>query len=135
MTHRTASQWGAMAAVLWGTAIAVASACASDAGAGPLTTESASPLKRSTKAADLAVTPPGGVALELDFGDVSPLWNAKSVRLTQMPMPGGEDVTLDLRAVENPVGAIWYYGAGAAGGPPTTASGGETVTTIRPPDS
>ena len=117
MTHRTASQWGAMAAVLWGTAIAVASACASDAGAGPLTTESASPLKRSTKAADLAVTPPGGVALELDFGDVSPLWNAKSVRLTQMPMPGGEDVTLDLRAVENPVGAIWYYGAGAAGGP------------------
>lgn len=90
---------------------------AASVSAAPLTTEAISPLKRSTKAIDIALAPAGAIPIELDFSEVAPLWNAKSVRLTGMPMPDGDDVTLRLRPVENPVNAIWYYTGEDANGP------------------
>ncbi|MBT5657443.1 MAG: hypothetical protein HOI89_06645, partial [Phycisphaerae bacterium] len=64
------------------------------------------PIRRSVDAADVAKTPAGAVALTIN--GLSELWNASSVRLSGMPMPDGDEVTLLLTRQANPIEATWF---------------------------
>ena len=64
------------------------------------------PIRRSVDAGDAAKTPAGAVALTIN--GLSELWNASSVRLSGMPMPDGDDVTLLLTRQGNPIEATWF---------------------------
>ncbi len=77
------------------------------------TVELESPLRRSFEAADLAKAPPGAIPLQV--GGLPSLWNATSVRLTDMPMPDGRAVTLNLTRQESPVEAFWLLSRDALG--------------------
>ncbi|MBT5382346.1 MAG: hypothetical protein HOL13_05850, partial [Phycisphaerae bacterium] len=81
--------------------------------AAAITLEMASPLSRSSKVADLENTPIGAIPLRV--GGISSMWNAKSVRLTGMPMPNGSDATLILERRDNPIESTWLIGVDAAG--------------------
>ena len=86
--------------------IAIFLAVLSPAWALSATVEVEAPIRRSLAAADVAKTPPGAVALTIN--GLSELWNASSVRLSSMPMPDGDNVTLLLTRQANPVEATWF---------------------------
>lgn len=81
--------------------------------AAPITLEMASPLSRSSKAADLDQTPRG--AIPLSVGALSSMWNAISVRLNGMPMPDGSEATLVLERRDSPIESTWLIGSDTAG--------------------
>ncbi|MCP4838804.1 MAG: hypothetical protein GY894_05505 [Planctomycetes bacterium] len=89
-----------------GTAVWV-SAVTSPSIAGPLTVDMVSPITISDSPADIAKTPPRAIPLKVEEIGSSAVWNASNVRISQMPMPDGGEVTLVLRRMQNPIEATW----------------------------